>query len=122
MFSSPSFQLFDYPNNPGSEWAVFLHERTHSLRCRQWQNQSSSRVFWINTGNYFFANSRLVLMAEVDPEALADVAYGIFEHLLNRRLREQGRYLYMYVEEGIDFKAELSAIFDAFREEYPQLA
>ena len=22
-------------------------------------------------------------MAEVDPEALADVAYGIFEHLLN---------------------------------------
>ncbi len=92
------------------------------LRCRQWQNPYLFRVFWINTGNYFFANSRLVLMAEVDPEALADVAYGIFEHLLNRRLREQGRYLYMYVEEGIDFKAELSAIFDAFREEYPQLA
>jgi len=61
-------------------------------------------------------------MAEVDPEALADVAYGIFEHLLNRRLREQGKYLYMFVEGGIDFKADLSAIFDAFREEYPQLA
>jgi hypothetical protein len=61
-------------------------------------------------------------MAEVDPEALADVAYGIFEHLLNRRLREQGKYLYMFVEGGIDFKADLSAIFDAFQEEYPQLA
>nr|WP_320162433.1 putative phosphothreonine lyase domain-containg protein [uncultured Methanoregula sp.] len=61
-------------------------------------------------------------MAEVDPEALADVAYGIFEHLLNRRLREQGKYLYMFVEGGIDFKADLSAIFEAFREEYPQLA
>jgi hypothetical protein len=61
-------------------------------------------------------------MAEVDPEALADVAYGIFEHLLNRRLREQGKYLYMYVEGGIDFKADLSAIFDSFRKEYPQLA
>ncbi|MFA4877368.1 MAG: putative phosphothreonine lyase domain-containing protein [Methanoregula sp.] len=61
-------------------------------------------------------------MAEVDPEALADVAYGIFEHLLNRRLREQGRYLYMFVEGGIDFRADLSAIFETFRGEYPQLA
>jgi len=78
--------------------------------------------FGINTGNYFFANTGLIRMAEVDPEALADVAYGIFEHLLNRRLREQGKYLYMFVEGGIDFKADLSAIFDAFREEYPQLA
>jgi hypothetical protein len=61
-------------------------------------------------------------MAEVDPEALADVAYGIFEHLLNRGLQEQGKYLYALVEGGVDFKAELIAIFDKFQEEYPQLA
>jgi hypothetical protein len=61
-------------------------------------------------------------MAEVDPEALADVAYGIFEHLLNRGLQAQGKYLYALVESGTDFKADLTAIFEKFREEYPQLA
>jgi hypothetical protein len=61
-------------------------------------------------------------MTEADPEALADVAYGIFEHSLNRGLRTQGRYLYALVEGGIDFKVELSEIFDMFSREYPQLA
>jgi hypothetical protein len=61
-------------------------------------------------------------MAEVDPEALSDVAYGIFEHLLNRGLQEQGKYLYALVEGGIDFKADLTVIFKRFRDEYPQLA
>ncbi|MDD1687685.1 putative phosphothreonine lyase domain-containg protein [Methanoregula sp.] len=61
-------------------------------------------------------------MAEADPEALGDVAYGIFEHLLNRGLQEQEKYLYALVESGTDFKADLTAIFDRFREEYPQLA
>ena len=61
-------------------------------------------------------------MAEVDPEALADVAYGIFEHLLNRSLQAEGKYLYALVEGGVDFRTELTAIFDTFREEYPQLA
>ena len=61
-------------------------------------------------------------MAEVDPEALADVAYGIFEHLLNRSLQAQGKYLYALVEGGIDFKPDLAAIFLRFSEEYPQLA
>jgi Domain of unknown function (DUF1917) len=61
-------------------------------------------------------------MADVDPEALADVAYGIFEHLLNRGLLEQDKYLYVLVEGGIDFTADLSAIFGKFLEEYPQLA
>ena len=61
-------------------------------------------------------------MAEVDPEALADVAYGIFEHLLNRSLQAQGRYLFALVEGGIDFKPDLTAIFQKFSEEYPQLA
>lgn len=61
-------------------------------------------------------------MAEADPEALADVAYGIFEHLLNRGLQAQGKYLYALVENGTDFMADLTAIFAQFREEYPQLA
>ena len=61
-------------------------------------------------------------MAEVDPEALADVAYGIFEHLLNRSFQAQGKYLYALVEGGIDFKPDLAAIFLKFSEEYPQLA
>ena len=61
-------------------------------------------------------------MAEVDPEALADVAYGIFEHLLNRGLQAQGKYLYVLVEGGIDFKPDLVEIFGTFSEEYPQLA
>ncbi len=61
-------------------------------------------------------------MTEADPEALADVAYGIFEHSLNRGLRTQGRYLYALVEGGIDFKVDLSEIFGVFAREYPQLA
>jgi hypothetical protein len=76
----------------------------------------------INTETIFLPTSFLVPMAEADPEALADVAYGIFEHLLNRGLQAQGKYLYALVESGTDFKADLTAIFEKFREEYPQLA
>ncbi len=61
-------------------------------------------------------------MAEVDPEALADVAYGIFEHLLNRDLRAQDKCLYALVEGGLDFSVDFTSIFNKFREEYPQLA
>jgi hypothetical protein len=61
-------------------------------------------------------------MAEADPEALADVAYGIFEHLLNRGLQAQGKYLYALVESGTDFTSDLAEILSKFREEYPQLA
>ncbi len=61
-------------------------------------------------------------MAEVDPEALADVAYGIFEHSLNRGLQTQDKYLYALVEGGIDFKMDFSVIFEMFAREYPQLA
>ena len=61
-------------------------------------------------------------MAEVDPEALADVAYGIFEHHLNRSLNARGVYLYTLVEGAIDFKTDLKNIFETFTAEYPQLA
>jgi hypothetical protein len=61
-------------------------------------------------------------MTDVDPEALADVAYGIFEHSLNRGLQMRGKYLFALVEGGIDFKGELFVIFEEFSLEYPQLA
>jgi len=61
-------------------------------------------------------------MAEVDPEALADVAYGIFEHHLNRSLYTRGLYLYALVEGAVDFKEDLKEIFETFTAEYPQLA
>ena len=61
-------------------------------------------------------------MAEVDPEALADVAYGIFEHLLTRGLREKGKYLYALVEGDTDFRSDIVDIFKKFSLDYPQLA
>ena len=61
-------------------------------------------------------------MTDVDPEALADVAYGIFEYSLNRGLRMRDKYLYALVEGGIDFKADLFVIFNEFSLEYPQLS
>jgi hypothetical protein len=61
-------------------------------------------------------------MTDADPEALADVGYGIFEHLLNKGLREQGRHLFALVEQGADFSSEFEGIFSRFSAEYPQLA
>ncbi|MDD1703042.1 MAG: DUF1917 domain-containing protein [Methanoregula sp.] len=61
-------------------------------------------------------------MNEVDSEALADVAYGIFEHHLNRGLQERGRHLYALVEGGVDFTSDLTGIFEGFSREYSQLA
>ncbi len=61
-------------------------------------------------------------MDEVDPDALGDVAYGIFEHLLHRELRENGRSLYRLVEDGTDFSDELARVFDTLRADYPPLA
>lgn len=61
-------------------------------------------------------------MDEVDSEALADVAYGIFDHLLTRRLKDQGKYLSQLVEGGIDFTADLAGTLQQFSDEYPQLA
>jgi len=61
-------------------------------------------------------------MDEVDFEALADVAYGIFEHHLTRALEARGTYLYALVEERGDFTADVTGTFRAFESEYPQLA
>lgn len=61
-------------------------------------------------------------MDEVDSEALADAAYGIFEILLNRGLLARGAPLFARVEGGTDFHDDFIAIFADFEAEYPPLA
>ncbi|HOI12821.1 MAG TPA: DUF1917 domain-containing protein [Methanoculleus sp.] len=61
-------------------------------------------------------------MVEIDPESLADVAYGIFEVYLNRELRLRGPYLFELVEQEADFEADVREIFGRFQEDYPELA
>ncbi len=61
-------------------------------------------------------------MSEVEPDALADVAYGLFEHMLNTRLRELGPYLFELVEGEIDFQSTFCMIFEEFRSVYPEIA
>jgi hypothetical protein len=61
-------------------------------------------------------------MSDLEPDALADVAYGLFELMLNQELRAGGEALYLLVEGHIDFRARFDQIFDRFSEEYPQLA
>lgn len=60
-------------------------------------------------------------MNDVDPDALADVAYGLFEHMLNIELRGQGYYLFDLVEGEVDFTERFLLIFEKFSAEYPQL-
>jgi len=61
-------------------------------------------------------------MADTDTDALADVGYGIFEHLLNKGLQDRGKHLFTLVEGGIGFFQEFDEIFAGFGGEYPQLA
>lgn len=61
-------------------------------------------------------------MEEVAPEALADVAYGLFEIALNKELRADGTYLFQLVEAEADFLDRFLSIFSKFADEYPQLA
>jgi hypothetical protein len=63
-----------------------------------------------------------MIMDEVDSEALADAAYGIFEILLNRGLLARGVPLFSRVEGGIDFMDDFLAVFAEFEAEYPPLA
>ena len=79
-------------------------------------------IFFKNQKLFFARTRDRYTMDEVDSEALADVAYGIFEHLLTRNLREKGKYLYTLVEGGVDFTADINETFAKFGEEYPQLA
>ena len=61
-------------------------------------------------------------MAEVGPEALADVAYGLFELALNKELRACGNFLFELVETQTGFKDQFFEIFSRFGNEYPLLA
>ncbi|MEN6609275.1 MAG: putative phosphothreonine lyase domain-containing protein [Methanoregulaceae archaeon] len=61
-------------------------------------------------------------MDEVDQNALADAAYGIFEHLLNNGLRSRGPYLFELVETSADFRSDFGEIFAEFTRDYPELA
>jgi hypothetical protein len=61
-------------------------------------------------------------MTDADPGALADVGYGIFEHILNKELQANGKYLYRLVEQGVDFKEEFFSLYSRFSAEYPPLA
>jgi hypothetical protein len=61
-------------------------------------------------------------MEEIDEDGFADVAFGLFEIFLNKRLQEQGTYLFELVESGKDFSSDFNVVYDAFSEEYPQLA
>lgn len=71
---------------------------------------------------FYFEYMLSILMAEVEPEVLADVAYGIFEIVLNRELRAAGRPLFRLVEEQVDFADDFARIFADFADEYPLLA
>lgn len=55
-------------------------------------------------------------------DALADVAYGIFEHFLNKELKQRGSLLFSLVESGTPFFETFSEIFSAFTDVYPDLA
>jgi len=61
-------------------------------------------------------------MEPEEDEDLSDVAYGLFEILLNRVLGEQGRSLFGLVEAGTDFREDFTAILDRFGSDYPALA
>jgi hypothetical protein len=62
-------------------------------------------------------------MGETEEEGdLSDVAYGLFELLLSRVLREQGRSLFALVEGGTDFREDFAGIFARFAADYPALA
>jgi len=61
-------------------------------------------------------------MTDADPDALTDVGYGIFEHILNKGLEARGRFLFALVEEGVDFWQDFSELFAQFSSQYPQLA
>ena len=70
-----------------------------------------------------FTGGRLTLdrMGEPEEGDLSDVAYGLFEILLSRAIREQGRSLFGLVEGGSDFREDFASIFARFATEYPAL-
>jgi hypothetical protein len=60
-------------------------------------------------------------MKELDPGELAEIAYGLFEVMLNAELRARGSPLFELVERGEDFQGQFLSIFKKFTDEYPDL-
>jgi len=56
------------------------------------------------------------------PEKIGDVAYGIFEIILNRELKKRGRYLFERAEDNENFREDFEEIFLDFSAEYQMLA
>ncbi|PWR71934.1 putative phosphothreonine lyase domain-containing protein [Methanospirillum lacunae] len=54
-------------------------------------------------------------------EALADIAYGIFEHYLTTQFHNRKKPLYRLVEDGTPFQNEFNEIYSTFKELYPEL-
>lgn len=60
-------------------------------------------------------------MEELDPGDLGDIAYGLFEVMLNAELRAEGLPLFDLVEKRIDFEENFLSAFRKFSIEYPEL-
>ncbi|WOF17070.1 DUF1917 domain-containing protein [Methanoplanus sp. FWC-SCC4] len=56
------------------------------------------------------------------PEEIGDVAYGIFEIILNKGLKSRGDYLFERVEREDDFRQDFEEIFSDFTTDYEILA
>ncbi len=63
-----------------------------------------------------------MIMGDAGPDALADIAYGLFEVFLNKELRRRGLYLFDLVESGADFLPQFREIFATFEQDYALLA
>jgi hypothetical protein len=61
-------------------------------------------------------------MDKSEIEALADIAYGFFEHYLSSQLHARNTALYQLVENGVSFQEEFYSLFTQFQELYPDLA
>jgi len=61
-------------------------------------------------------------MDSSEMEALADIAYGIFEHYLTSQFHARKKPLFRLVEEGTPFRDDFIEIFHQFSENYPELA
>ena len=59
---------------------------------------------------------------DTEGEALADVAYGLFEVFLNKELHKQGNSLFGLVENNTEFFTGFTRIFASFSADYPFLA
>jgi hypothetical protein len=61
-------------------------------------------------------------MDRSDVKAVADIAYGIFEHYLFSQFHSRGKPLFQIIEGEESFKEDFSEIFGKFKNIYPEIA